>query len=181
MVTAQEFAALIPPPRTHRHRYYGALAPNWLLRAAVTAMAMPAQQPPAHALPTCQPIVLPDVLPAQAGAGATRLAMPANTVPLSPVPKRSPAQYLWAALIARIYEVFPLLCPLCGGQMRNIAFITHSADIRQILHHIGVESEPPSLSPARAPPLWDGCEADAQRGEDAHIEPDGDLDSNARG
>ena len=23
--------------------------------------------------------------------------------------------YLWAVLIARIYEVFPLLCPLCGG------------------------------------------------------------------
>ena len=31
-------------------------------------------------------------------------------------------------LIARIYEVFPLLCPLCGGQMRIIALITHSAD-----------------------------------------------------
>jgi hypothetical protein len=27
-------------------------------------------------------------------------------------------------LIARIYEVFPLLCPMCGGQMRLIAFIT---------------------------------------------------------
>jgi hypothetical protein len=46
-------------------------------------------------------------------------------------PKR-PAHYLWAVLIARIYEVFPLLCPLCGGQMRIIAFITHSADIRHI-------------------------------------------------
>jgi hypothetical protein len=34
--------------------------------------------------------------------------------------------------------VFPLLCPLCGGQMRIRAFITHSADIRQILDHIGV-------------------------------------------
>jgi hypothetical protein len=32
-------AALIPPPRTHRHRYFGVLAPNSLLRAAVTAMA----------------------------------------------------------------------------------------------------------------------------------------------
>jgi hypothetical protein len=59
--------------------------------------------------------------------------------------------------------------------MRIIAFITHSADIRQILDHIAVESEPASLSPARGPPLWDGCEADAQRGEDAQIEPDGDL------
>jgi len=38
--------------------------------------------------------------------------------------------------MARIYEVFSLLCPICGGQMRIIAFITHSADIRHILEHI---------------------------------------------
>jgi len=24
----------------------------------------------------------------------------------------------WAELIARVCEVFPLLCPMCGGQMR---------------------------------------------------------------
>ena len=28
-------AALVPPPRTHWHRYFGVLAPNSLLRAAV--------------------------------------------------------------------------------------------------------------------------------------------------
>ncbi len=32
---------------------------------------------------------------------------------------RSAAHYLWAALIARIYEVFPLICPHCGGPMRR--------------------------------------------------------------
>ena len=38
-------AALAPPPRTHRHRYFGVLAPNSPLRASVTAMAqaVPAQ------------------------------------------------------------------------------------------------------------------------------------------
>lgn len=41
-------------------------------------------------------------------------------------PKRA-SHYLWAVLIARIHKVFPLLCPLCGGQMCTIAFITHSA------------------------------------------------------
>ena len=35
-------AALVPPPRTHRHRYFGVLAPNSPLRCAVTAMALPA-------------------------------------------------------------------------------------------------------------------------------------------
>jgi hypothetical protein len=30
---------LIPPPRQHRHRYFGVLAPNAPLRAAVSALA----------------------------------------------------------------------------------------------------------------------------------------------
>ena len=42
--------------------------------------------------------------------------------------------------------------------MRIIAFIAHSADIRQILDHIGVASEPPRMTPAPGPPLWDGCD-----------------------
>jgi hypothetical protein len=36
-------------------------------------------------------------------------------------------------LITRIYEVFPLLCPICGAQMRLIAFITEGVQIRKIL------------------------------------------------
>ena len=73
--------------------------------------------------------------PATAGQGACGVAPLADAVPPTPAPvpaKRSPAHCLWAVLIARIYEVFALLCPLCGGQMRIICFITHSADIRQI-------------------------------------------------
>lgn len=57
--------------------------------------------------------------------------------------------------------------------MRIIAFITHSADIRQILEHIGVESEPPHISLARGPPLWDDC--DAQAGEGSQVGSDWDL------
>jgi hypothetical protein len=60
------------------------------------------------------------------------------TQPEPAPPKSSAAHYLWEVLIARIYEVFSLLRPLCGGQMRIIAFITHSADIRHMLNHIGV-------------------------------------------
>jgi hypothetical protein len=50
-------------------------------------------------------------------------------------------------LIARIYEVFPLLCPMCGGQMRLIAFVTEGTQIRRILDHIGVDSQPGSGAP----------------------------------
>ena len=88
-------------------------------------------------------------------------------------PKPAPAHYLWAVLIARIYEVFPLVCPMCGGQMRIIAFITHSADIRCILDHIKVESEPPRIALARGPPMWDACDAHSVEG--TQIGPDWDL------
>jgi hypothetical protein len=73
-------------------------------------------------------------------------------------------------LIARIYEVFPLLCPMCGGQMRIIAFITEGAQTGKILDHIGVDSEPPRVAPARGPPLWD--EGDAKLDDGVQIEPD---------
>ena len=33
------------------------------------------------------------------------------------------ARRSWARLIKKIYEVDPLLCPECGGDMRIIAFI----------------------------------------------------------
>ncbi len=37
--------------------------------------------------------------------------------------KHALSRWLWALLLARIYEVLPLLCPQCGGKMRVIAFI----------------------------------------------------------
>ena len=58
-------------------------------------------------------------------------------------PKRSPAHYPWAVLSARIYEVFPLVGPLCGGPMRLIAFVTQEAQVSKIVDHIGVDSQPP--------------------------------------
>ena len=57
--------------------------------------------------------------------------------------------------------------------MRIIAFITYSADIRQILEHTGADAEPPRITPARGPPLWDGCD-DAQMGDGVEVAPDWD-------
>jgi len=153
-------AALVPPPRAHRHRYFGVLAPNSPLRAAVTALAQPTAPQPAT------------VETARSGSGMPGVALPGNAATPHPTPStpepaappKRPAHYLWAVLIARIYEVFPLLCPMCGGQMRIIAFITHSVDIRQILEHIGADSEPPHITPARGPPLWDDCDAQVDDG-----------------
>ena len=52
--------------------------------------------------------------------------------------------------------------------MRLIAFITEGTQIRRVLDHIGVDSEPPHISPARGPPLWDDC--DTQMYDGAQIE-----------
>jgi hypothetical protein len=73
--------------------------------------------------------------------------------------KRSPARYLWAVLIARIYAVFPLICLNCGGEMRLIGFVNEGAEIKKILDHIGEPSAPPKISQARDPPLWDTGDA----------------------
>lgn len=61
--------------------------------------------------------------------------------------------------------------------MRLIAFITEGMQIRKILDHIGVDSEPPHIFPARGPPLWEDC--GAQMGEGLQIEPNRDLAAQA--
>jgi len=78
-------AALIPPPRLHRHRYHGVLAPNSPSRGAASAYA---REPP------------------------TEVA----SAPAAPAPStRSPAHYLWAMLLARLFVSLPLVCPNCGA------------------------------------------------------------------
>ena len=76
----------------------------------------------------------------------------------------------------------PLLCPIYGGPMRIIAFITHSADIGQILDHIGVGSEPPNIASAHGPPLsplsplWAGCGAHSAEGSQVESDWSSDWD-----
>ena len=106
------------------------LAPNSPLRAAVTALAVPAATPAATVVPT---------LPAPPAA--------------EPALRRA-ARYAWAVLLARIYAVFPLRCPRCGADLRIIAFITEAAVVRDILIPLGEPITPPTIAPARGPPLW---------------------------
>jgi hypothetical protein len=55
----------------------------------------------------------------------------------------------WARLIRQVYEADSLLCPHCGGTMKILAVIEHTATIRQILDHGALPALAPSL---RAPP-----------------------------
>jgi hypothetical protein len=123
------------------------------------------------ALAQAVPVRAPQVPAAQSAATA---GAPGAVQPPAPEPaKRFPAHCLWEVLIARIYEVFPLVCPICAGQMRLIPFITDGAEVRKILEHIGADSQAPRTSPARGPPLWDDC--DAQAGEAVDAVPDWDV------
>jgi hypothetical protein len=123
-------AQLIPPPRLHRHRYHGAFAPNSPLRPQVTALVKDSDG-------------VPDTLsgvPVINELSETRRPQPA---------------YLWAILMARIYEIFPLECPTCGHPMRIIAFVTEPEPVRKFLNHVGEPTQPPEIAPARGPPQWD--------------------------
>ena len=60
--------------------------------------------------------------PATEGGRATRSAMPSAARRAGSVtPSR--ASQTWAMLIKRVYEIDPLACPKCGGQMKVVAFI----------------------------------------------------------
>ena len=133
-LSASEFldriALLIPPPRKHRHRYFGVLAPNSPWRAQVTAQA--GRKLAAGSKP-------PRPKAADADSGAPRSG--------------HPARYLWAQLLARIYGVFALKCSGCGGRVRLIGFITEPATVRQVLEYVGEPTTAPAIAPARSPPV----------------------------
>ncbi len=55
----------------------------------------------------------------------------------------------WASLINRVYEVDPLVCPVCGGEMRIIAFIFEPKVVDGILGHLALAK---GQLPQRGPP-----------------------------
>lgn len=87
-------------------------------------------------------------------------------------------------LIARIYEISPLVCPRCGIEMRIIAFVTDAQPVERILAHLGEPATPPPISQARAPPGWAGAEADQTPAYDPELgerPPEFDFDQTVTG
>ena len=82
---------------------------------------------------------------------------------------RSPARYLWAKRLARLYEAFPLTGPVGGAERRIIAFMTEAVDVRAILEHIGEPATPPRIASARGPPEWYDDSGEAFFAEDENI------------
>ena len=134
----ERLSKLITPPRIHKHRYCGVLAPNARLRRAVVASAGPAGATVQLLEQATDKMQLP-------GNSANSPGEPPNTW-------RRTAAHCWALLLVRIYECLPLICPRCGEAMRIVAFIQEPQTIERILRHIGEPTEAPQVLPARAPP-----------------------------
>ena len=140
-------AYLVTPPRVHKHRYCGVLAPNAKLRKAVTATAGPAGA-------TLQ--VLEEARRKMGFADAEDEDDGPRPLSSDEGERRSlpgkVAARCWALLLARIFEYLPLVCTRCGEPMRLIAFILDPPVVERILVHIGEPTEAPVVLPARSPP-----------------------------
>lgn len=114
------------------------LAPQSPLRAAVTALAGAAVQTPVVPAPARPPN------PPSASAKAAE----------EPIHSWA-ARCAWALLLVRIDEIFPLLCPNCGAELRIIAFICEAMAVPEILAHLGEPTSPPRWALTCGPPLWE--------------------------
>jgi hypothetical protein len=70
----------------------------------------------------------------------------------SDAPHRIPSKK-WRELIKKVWEVDPLECPHCGGEMKIIALIDEAAVIEKILRHLGLWV---GYGASRAPPQETG-------------------------
>ena len=115
----------IPDARQHMVRYYGAYAnrARRLYRPAGESGADPVGEVEAEDAPPCD---------AEAAWQRAR-------------------RQAWARLLARIYEVDPLVCPRCGEELKVVALITDPRVIDRILAHREARDIRSPFEP-RAPP-----------------------------
>jgi hypothetical protein len=132
--------ALVPPPRFHRLRYYGVLAPNATARPEVTARPEP--EPKLAEGEQLRIVFCRDDTELAPAAGAGRSKSRPERVP-------SGGRHLWAWLLRRVFGVDVETCHRCGGRMKVLEVATSRADIDAALFELGHTTTPP---PSRAPP-----------------------------
>jgi hypothetical protein len=82
-------------------------------------------------------------------------------------------------LIQKIYEVDPLICPKCNGQMRIVSFIEDQVVISKILKHLGlylVRSTRPARATPKAPRIDDSYSQIPVSDDYLHTDPDYSVD-----
>jgi hypothetical protein len=87
-------AHLVPPPRIHRHRYHGVLAPNARLRSTVVSMG----RPEPDEIPVDTKRLPSSDLPSHPVAPPDRFDEPG---PTGPTTRSRSSRMLWAQLVAR--------------------------------------------------------------------------------
>ena len=122
-------AASVPPPRFHTVRYAGVLgsASKWRAR------------------------VVPPPAAAAAMSGPCASSMPSNR---GKPPTHRSGWRPWSDLMRRCFAIDVQKCPRCSGRMKLRALVTEAPSIQRLLRHLGEPTEPPKLSPARAPPFY---------------------------
>ena len=128
----EKLSALIPPPRFHRLRFHGVLAPRAQLRS--------------------------DVVPRSsrdAELGGGQAPSPSPPEPRSR-PSSGAGRLSWAALMRRVFEVDVLLCSRCGGRRRLVAVYPSGQRRRDLLDRLGL-SPPPGLPPPPGFPALDAA------------------------
>ena len=119
----------MPPPRQHTVRYAGVLAAAAKWRAAVVP------QPPSDE----------DV----------RVNAPPSLAGGPPSPPTHRSKYRpFVELLRRTFAIDLDTCERCGGRTKVIALVRDPEGIARFLRHLGEPTEPPPLSPARAPPYF---------------------------
>ena len=58
----------------------------------------------------------------------------------------------WAACLKKIFEVDPVKCVKCGGEMKVVSVILDDRELDRILAHQGWPTEFPKTKASRAPP-----------------------------
>jgi hypothetical protein len=53
----------------------------------------------------------------------------------------------WAACLARVFEVFPLVCPRCRIELKPVAVILDDKELVRLLKHFGLPADFPVFSP----------------------------------
>jgi hypothetical protein len=141
--------ALIPPPRKHVVRYYGALGPCsplwWAVNCATRGKATEGEL--------------------EAGYSVTLMGrVTRETRKAARAALRS-----WAACVRKVFEVDPVRCVKCGGEMKLVAVVLEDGELSRILAHEGWPIEFPKTKPSRAPPRREAS-ADAESQIDPRVE-----------
>jgi Zn-finger nucleic acid-binding protein len=118
-------------------RYYGALGPCSPLRGAVSAAA--------REKATSEEL--------ECGYAVTLLGRAAREAVKAARKAASAAGRAWSACMRKVFEIDPVRCVKCGGEMRLVAVIMDDGELDRILANQGWPTEFPKTRPSRAPPM----------------------------